>query len=332
MFSTKPYERSFFEAANELHGHELAFIETRLSPQTTPLAAGYPAVCAFVNDVLDRSTLEQLVGQGAGLVAMRCAGFNNVDLTAAESLGLTIVRVPAYSPHAVAEHTVSLILALNRKIHRAFARVREQNFELAGLMGFDLYGRTVGVVGTGKIGAIVARIMTGFGCTVIAHDPFVNPACVEIGVEYVSLQQLAGRSDIVTLHNPLTPQTHHLINDEVFGQMKPGVMLINTSRGAVVDTKAAIRALKSGRLGYFGLDVYEEEADLFFRNLSDKVIQDDVFARLTTFPNVLVTAHQAFFTREALDKIAATTLQNVTDFERGQVVPDNLITTAMVAK
>ncbi len=331
VFSVKPYDRRFFDIANQDHGHELAFFETRLTPQTTALACDYPAVCVFVNDILDRTTLKKLAGQGARLVVLRCAGFNHVDLQAAKEFGLVVARVPAYSPYAVAEHAVSLILALNRKIHRAFARVREQNFELTGLMGVDLHGKTAGVLGTGKIGAVVARILTGFGCTVIGHDPVLNPECLQMGVEYVSLRQLVERSDIITLHTPLTPQTRHLMNDQVFGWMKPKAMLINTSRGAVIDTRAAIRALKSGQLGSLGLDVYEEEADLFFRNLSDEVIQDDVFARLLTFPNVVITAHQAFFTDEALTSIAATSLQNVTDFGRDQVRSSHVVTTSLIA-
>jgi D-lactate dehydrogenase len=229
-----------------------------------------------------------------------------------------VVRVPAYSPYAVAEHTVGLILTLNRKIHRAYARVREGNFALDGLLGFDLHGRTVGVIGTGKIGAVVAGIMKGFGCQLVAYDPFPNPDCERLGVEYVSLSQLFAASDIVTLHCPLTPETHHLIDARAIGQMKSGAMLINTGRGALIDTQAVIEALKSARIGYLGLDVYEEEADLFFEDLSDKVIRDDVFARLGAFPNVVITGHQGFFTEEALRSIAETTLANITAFEQGQ--------------
>lgn len=331
VFSTKPFDRSSLEEANRGFGHELFFFETQLCTQTAPLARGFPAVCIFVNDHLDGTALRALKDSGTKLVCLRCAGFNNVDLRVAAELGLTIVRVPAYSPYAVAEHTVGLILALNRKLHRAFARVRDHNFELTGLLGFDLHGRTVGVVGTGKIGSVVARIMIGFGCRVVAYDPVVNPDCAAMGVQYVSLRRLAEQSDIVTLHTPLLPQTYHLINDEVFTWMKPGAMLINTSRGAIIDTRAAIRALKSGRLGHLGLDVYEEEAELFFRDLSDRVIQDDVFARLLTFPNVFVTAHQAFFTQEALSAIAQTTLQNLSDFERGTLNPKNVVTPAYLA-
>ncbi len=316
VFSTKPYDRQFLTETNARFGHKLTFFAPHLSVETAVLADGFPAVCPFVNDHLDRPTLERLAAQGTRLIALRCAGFNNVDLTAAKELGLTVARVPAYSPHAVAEHTVALILALNRKIHRAYNRVREGNFSLDGLLGFDLYGKTVGIVGTGQIGTVVAEIMKGFGCRLFGYDVRPNPRCVELGLEYVDLDRLLRQSDIVTLHCPLTPQTHHLINDEAMQKIKPGAMLINTSRGAVVDTKAVIRALKSGRLGSLGLDVYEEEADCFFEDLSNRVIQDDVLARLLTFPNVLITGHQAFFTHEALSRIAETTLSNVSEFEK----------------
>ncbi len=316
VFSTKSYDRAFLQEANARHNHQLEFFQARLDAQTAPLAAGYPGVCVFVNDLLDRPALEQLAQGGTRLVALRCAGFNNVDLPAAEELGVVVVRVPAYSPHAVAEHTVGLILSLNRKIHRAYQRVRDGNFSLQGLMGFDLVGKTAGVVGTGKIGAVVARILHGFGCRLLGFDPHPNPECRKLGLEYVPLEELLARSDIITLHCPLTPQTYHLINRDALQLLKPGAMLINTSRGAVIDTPAVIQALKSGHLGSLGLDVYEEEGDVFFQDLSDQVIQDDVLARLLTFPNVIVTGHQAFFTREALQAIAETTLGNITQFEQ----------------
>ncbi|MFQ5946214.1 MAG: 2-hydroxyacid dehydrogenase [Anaerolineae bacterium] len=318
VFSTKPYDRRFMEAASAEQGHELTFFEARLTQQTTALASGYTAVCVFVNDRLDAEVLGALSEGGTRLVALRSAGFNNVDLDTARDLGITVVRVPAYSPHAVAEHTVGLILALDRRLHRAVARVRNGNLSLDGLLGFDLHGRTVGIIGTGKIGSIVARIMTGFGCRVLAHDPVVNPDLEPLGVHYAPLAELLSESDIVTLHCPLTPDTHHLIDAEALDRMKEGVMIINTSRGAIIDTEAVIEGLKSGRIGYLGLDVYEEEADLFFQDLSDRVIQDDVFARLLTFPNVIVTGHQAFFTREALEAIARTTLDNIAEFEKGE--------------
>ncbi len=318
VFSSKLYDREFLQAANERHGHELVFLEPRLTPATTPLGAGSPAVCVFVNDQLSAGVLEALAAGGTELIALRSAGFNHVDLEAAAELGLTVVRVPAYSPHAVAEHAVGLILTLNRKFHRAYNRVREGNFALEGLVGFDLHGRTVGVVGTGKIGAAFARIMAGMGCRLLAFDLALNPECEAFGVRYVPLETLFEESDIIALHCPLTPETYHLIDAEALERMRTGVMLINTSRGALVDTPAAIAALKSGKLGYLGLDVYEEEEELFFRDLSGRVITDDVFARLMTFPNVLVTGHQGFFTEEALAKIAETTLANITAFERGE--------------
>lgn len=318
FFSTKPYDERYFTEANAGHGHDLFFLEPRLVPETVALASGHEAVCVFVNDVLDRKVLEQLAAEGVHLVALRSAGFNHVDLPVARGLGLTVVRVPAYSPHAVAEHAVGLILALNRRIHRAHMRVREGNFALNGLLGFDLHGKTVGVVGTGHIGTVFAGIMMGFGCRVIAFDPSPSDRCQEMGVSYVSLATLLGEADIVALHCPLTPETHHLIDEEAVDAMKHGVMLINTSRGALIDTTAVIEGLKSGTIGFLGLDVYEEEGDLFFEDLSDQVITDDVFSRLLTFPNVLVTGHQAFFTAEAMQQIAETTLANITAVATGE--------------
>jgi D-lactate dehydrogenase len=317
LFSSKPYDVRSFEEANRAHGHELVHLEPRLSPETAALADGFEAVCAFVNDDLSGPVLERLHAGGVRLVALRSAGFNHVDLVAAARLGLTVARVPGYSPHAVAEHAVGMVLALNRKLHRAYNRVRENNFALTGLMGFDLHGRTVGVVGTGLIGAAFARIMLGFGCQVIAHDPHPDEDCARRGVEYVDLARLLAESDVIALHCPLTPSTHHLIDADAVAQMRPGVMLVNTSRGALVDTGAVIEGLKSGRIGYLGLDVYEEESDLFFEDLSDRVVGDDTFARLLTFPNVLVTGHQAFFTADAVAAIAETTLANLTGFAEG---------------
>lgn len=315
VFSTKPYDRQSLQAANAGR-HELVFFEPRLSSETLPLAEGFPAICAFVHDALDRACLEQLARGGLRLVALRSAGFNNVDLAAAGELGVTVARVPAYSPHAVAEHAVALILAVNRRLHRAYLRVREGNFSLDGLLGFDLYGRTVGVIGTGRIGTVFARIMTGFGCRILAADPYPNDDIVDLGGEYVDHDRLFAESDIIALHAPLTPETYHLVDRTALAKMKRGVMLINTSRGALIDTAAVIEALKDGQVGQLGIDVYEEEADLFFEDLSGAVIQDDVFARLLTFPNVFVTAHQAFFTEEALRRIAETTLANIDAFEQ----------------
>lgn len=330
IFSSKPYDVDSLRAAGEGLDHDLVFLEPRLTAATVALAEGCDAVCAFVNDDLGAEVLAALHDRGVRLVALRSAGFNHVDLGVAERLGITVARVPGYSPHAVAEHAVALILALNRKIHRAYNRVRENNFALSGLLGFDLHGRTVGVIGTGQIGAIFGRIMLGFGCRVIAFDPYPDPACEEAGIEYVTLDDLFAGSDIVAVHCPLTPETHHLIDAEALERMRDGVMVINTSRGAIVDTTAVIEALKTGRIGHLGLDVYEEEADLFFEDLSDRVVHDDVFSRLLTFPSVIVTGHQAFFTTEALTNIATTTIANITAFESGSGTVHE-VTTALQA-
>ena len=318
MYSTKGYDRTFFDALNQKAGHEIKYLEARLTPETAALSDGCGAVCPFVNDQVDQAVLRELAGRGVQLIALRSAGFNHVDLQVAQDLGITVARVPAYSPHAVAEHTLALILTLNRQTHRAHNRVRERNFALDGLLGFDLHQKTVGIVGTGKIGTVFARLMAGFGCELLAHDPYPSQECRKMGVEYVEREQLFARSHIISLHCPLTPATHHLVDDVAIERMRPGIMLINTSRGALVDTRAVIDGLKSEKIGYLGLDVYEEEADLFFEDLSDRVIQDDVFARLLTFPNVLITGHQGFFTREALTKIAEVTLANVTAYQTGE--------------
>ncbi len=313
IFSTKPHDRQFLAAA--AGSHRLRFLEARLTPETAVLARGAGAVSAFVNDRIDEAVLETFASLGVRLVALRSAGFNNVDLAAAARHGVTIARVPAYSPEAVSEHTVALILALDRHIHRAYARVREGNFALEGLLGFNLHGRTVGVVGTGRIGRGVARIMASFGCRVVAFDPSPDPDCVAAGVAYMDLPDLLAIADVVSLHCPLTPQTRHMIDATAIGSLKRGMMLINTSRGGLIDTRAVIDALKAGTIGLLGLDVYEEEADLFFEDLSDQVIRDDVFARLQTLPNVLITGHQGFFTVEALRAIAETTFADITAFE-----------------
>lgn len=328
IFSTKSYDRQFFTAANSQHQHQhqLTFLEPKLDRHTAILAKDATAVCIFVNDEVDRDTLAALASHNVSLIALRSAGYNNVDVQAAKNLGIKLVRVPAYSPYAVAEHTVGLILTLNRKLHRAYNRVREGNFSLEGLLGFDLHGRTIlhgrgyanGIIGTGKIGTVTAKIMTGFGCKVIAYDPFRNPQCEEMGVQYMELSQLFSQSDIITLHCPLTPENHHLINKEAIAQMKPHVMLINTSRGALIDTNAIITALKSSQIGALGLDVYEQESALFFEDRSDRIMQDDTFARLMTFPNVMITGHQAFFTEDAMRAIAEVTLANITQIEQKQ--------------
>lgn len=316
VFSTKAYDRRFLEQANQAFGHELVYFEPPLLAETATLATGFRGICAFVNDRLDHQVLRQLRAGGTELIALRCAGFNNVDLVEAEQLGITVVRVPAYSPHAVAEHAVALLLSLNRMTFRAYNRVREGNFSLDGLLGFDLCGKTVGVVGTGKIGLIFADIMHGFGCKVLASDPVSSPDAKAF-MRYVPLEVLLAEADIISLHCPLTPQTHHLIDASAIARMKEGVVLINTGRGRVVDTRAVIDALKSGKIGRLGLDVYEEEEQLFFQDLSQRVIGDDLFMRLTTFPNVLITGHQAFFTHEAMSQIAETTLANIRAFEQG---------------
>jgi len=316
VFSSKPYDRVAFAEANLDHGHDLVFFEARLSLDTAPLALGFEAICPFVNDRVSAEIIEILAPAGLRLLTLRSAGFNHVDLKAAAAHGVRVARVPAYSPYAVAEHAVGLILTLNRHLHRAYARVREGNFALDGLMGFDLHGSTVGVVGAGTIGEVFCRIMRGFGCRVIAYDPAPREEVSALGVEYAGLDTVFRESDIIALHLPLTPDSHYLINEAAIGQMKDGVMLINTSRGGILNTRAVIRALKSGKIGSLGLDVYEEEADLFFEDLSGTVLQDDIFARLLTFPNVLVTGHQGFFTREAMGNIAQTTLANATEFEK----------------
>ena len=317
FFSTKSYDRNFFNAANEQFGHEITYFETRLTRETLKLAEDHECACAFVNDQLDASVLIALAAQGTRLIALRCAGFNNVDVSSAGELGVTVVRVPAYSPYAVAEHTVGLMLALNRKIYWANSRIKEGNFSLDGLMGFDMRGRTAGIIGTGKIGECVIRILNGFGCSTIAFDKVVNPSCEAMGTEYVELKELLERSDIISLHCPLVAETHHLINNEAIARMKQGVMIINTSRGALIDSKAAIEGLKSEKIGYLGIDVYEEEEELFFEDKTFEILTDDVFARLTTFPNVVITGHQAYFTREAVAHIAQTTLENISAYENG---------------
>lgn len=316
VFSSKPYDIRFFSQATQSH-HQFTFLEPHLNAQTAALSQGHDAVCCFVNDSVDRATLEHLHQQGISLIALRCAGFNNVDLTAATELGITVARVPEYSPFAVAEHAVALILGLNRNSHRAYNRVRENDYSLHGLLGFDVHGKTVGVIGTGKIGQAFIRIMRGFGCRVICYDPYPNEAAVTAGAEYVELDTLWANSDIISLHCPLVPATRHLINKDTLAKMKHGVMVINTSRGALINTSDVITSLKTGAVGYLGLDVYEEEADLFFEDNSDDILRDDVFARLLTFRNVLITGHQAFFTKEALEAITAVTLANLDAFERG---------------
>jgi D-lactate dehydrogenase len=326
VFSTKSYDRDSLTAANSVHNHELCFFETQFNCHTAPLAKGIPVICAFVNDEPNAEILKILAANGTRLLALRAAGFNNVDLKAAADLGITVVRVPAYSPYAVAEHTVAMILMLNRKLYRAYNRVRDDNFSLEGLLGFDLHGGTIGIIGTGKIGMVFAQIMHGFGCSLLGYDKFPNPQFGTIAnARYVELPELLAKSDVISLHCPLTPENHYLINAKTIAQMKPGVMLINTSRGGLVDTEAVIAGIKSSKIGYLGIDVYEQEADLFSEDLSGTIIQDDNFQLLKSFPNVVITAHQAFFTQNALQAIAQTTLANITEFEQGQVLTNQVI-------
>ena len=330
VYNNKPYVEQFFRLANGNFNHELVFLEEHLDSESVELAKDSQAVCIFVNDTANADILNHLKDIGIKLIALRCAGFNNVDLEAAEKLGLCVVRVPAYSPYAVAEHTIGLILALNRRIYRAHTRVREGNFSLDGLMGFDLHGTPVGIIGTGQIGQIVAQILNGFGCELYAFDPNENPECIKLGVRYVSLEDIYKKCYVITLHCPLIPQTRHLIDENAIAKMQDCVMLINTSRGALIDTKAVIEGLKNERIGYLGLDVYEEEGDLFFEDLSNQIIQDDVFARLLMFPNVIITGHQAFFTHNAVQAIAETTLSNIAAYERGEC--QNILTCRKIKK
>ncbi|MEM6823194.1 MAG: 2-hydroxyacid dehydrogenase [Verrucomicrobiota bacterium] len=325
VFSTKKHDREFLgQATSSLTNLDLSYLEVRLTEETAPLARGFDAVCLFVHDLANQAIVETLAAEKIRYIAMRCAGFNNVDLNACQTHGIKVSRVPAYSPYAVAEHAVGMILELNRKYFRAHTRIRENNFSLDGLAGFDVHGKTVGVVGTGKIGECFSRIMNGFGCEILAYDIQENPALVELGVAYVELETLLAQSDMISLHCPLLPQTHHLINEATIQQMKPGVMIINTSRGGLISTPDVIQGIKSGQIGYLGLDVYEEEEGVFFEDLSDQIVTDDQLMRLNTFPNVLMTSHQAFFTREALLNIARTTTENLMCWAEGKSCPNEI--------
>jgi len=324
FFSTKKYDRITFNQQIEETPHTITYFEDVLSPETVALAKGFKAVCVFVNNPVDRKLMKMLHDIDVEVIALRSAGFNHIDLEAAKESGINVYRVPAYSPEAVAEHTTALILTLNRKTHKAYNRVRENNFSLEGLTGFNLYKKTVGVIGTGTIGAAFCKIMQGFGCKVIAFDPYPNDEIKEMGVEYVEKEELFRESDIISLHCPLLPQTKYTINHDAIEMMKTGVMIINTSRGALIETSAAIEGLKDGKIGYMGIDVYEQEENLFFKDLSEIVIQDDEIARLMSFPNVLITGHQAFLTGEALHKITKTTLHNLTMHENGEDVPNRV--------
>jgi len=318
FFDTHKFERSVFEKTNEDFHHSLTFFDYRLKPETAVLAKGFSVVCSFVNDLVNQKTLGTLKSLGVELIALRSAGFNHVDLKAAQDLQMKVVRVPEYSPYAVAEHAVALLITLNRKTHKSYLRVRELNFSLDGLVGSDLHGKTVGVIGTGKIGKVFAQIMRGFGCRVLLNDLYPDLEFSQsLGASYVSLDEIYENSHVISLHVPLTSETRYLINKGSLSKMRKGVFLINTGRGALINTKDLIQALKSGYLGGAGLDVYEEEEKVFFQDHSEDILQDDVLARLLTFPNVLITSHQAFLTHEALENIATTTLSNILEFEKG---------------
>ncbi|PLR35457.1 2-hydroxyacid dehydrogenase [Chimaeribacter californicus] len=325
IYSTKHYDRKYLELVNQQFNFEMEFFDFLLTPATAKTAVGCDAVCLFVNDDGGREVLEEFAALGVKILALRCAGFNNVDLEAAKELGIQVVRVPAYSPEAVAEHAVGLMMTLNRRIHRAYQRTRDANFALDGLIGFNMHNRTAGVIGTGKIGLATLRILKGFGMKLLAFDPYPSPQALELGAEYVDLNTLYARSDVITLHCPLTPENHHLLNAQAFSKMKDGVMVINTSRGGLIDSTAAIEALKQQKIGALGMDVYENERGLFFEDKSNDVIQDDVFRRLSACHNVLFTGHQAFLTEEALTSIAEVTLQNISQLVNNQPCP-NLLT------
>ncbi|MBY5920474.1 2-hydroxyacid dehydrogenase [Ferrimonas balearica] len=323
VFSSKPYDKHFLDQANDGQGMQLEYFENRLRKSTMRLAEGYDAVSCFVNDIVDRTVLEHLVSNGIRMIALRCAGFNNVDLEAAKALGVQVARVPGYSPESVAEHTVAMILSLNRRLTKAYNRVKEHNFDLDGLLGFNLQKSTVGIIGTGKIGLATMRALSGFGCRLLCHDPYPSDEAAKLG-EYCDLDKIYRESDVISLHCPLTDESYHLINEASIAKMKQGVMLINTSRGALVNAQHALDGMKQGKIGYLGLDVYELEGDIFFRDLSGKVLHDDVFALLLSYPNVLVTGHQGYFTREALTEIGQTTIDNLAAHFEGRVTGNEL--------
>jgi len=325
VFSSKPYDEEFFKKVNLEYGLRLSFVTAPLTEDTVALAAGFDAVCVFVNDEVTAAVIDELYVNGCKMIALRCAGFNNVDLAAARSVDITVARVPAYSPNAIAEHAIALMMTLNRKIHKAYLRTREGNFALTGQLGFDMSGKTAGVIGTGKIGQITARILRAFGMRVLAHDLYQVEDLKALGIEYMPLDDVLSNSDVITLHCPLLPSTKHLINKDTIAQMKKGVMLINTSRGGLMDIKAVVRALKTGQIGYLGMDVYDREAGIFFEDLSNTIIEDDVLTRLMTFPNVIITGHQAFFTEEAMTQIATVTLSNISKFFAGTLT-ENIVT------
>lgn len=325
VFSTQEYDREFFDKFNKDYNHDFTYFETALNPSTTVLTKGYDAVCVFVNDKVCKQTIELLSENGIKLVVLRCAGFNNVDIESAKNNNIKVMRVPAYSPEAIAEHTVALILTLARKTHKAYNRVREGNFSLNKLMGFNLHGKTVGVIGTGNIGTAFCKIMLGFGCKVIVYDIKENTELTQLGIEFSTLDQVLTQSNIISFHCPLTPETHQLLNKASIAKLKTGAMVINTSRGALLNTSDVIDGLKTGQIGYLGVDVYEEEENLFFKDLSESIIQDDVFERLASFHNVLITPHQGFFTQEAFEQITKITLQNITDFQEGKPLKNEVL-------
>lgn len=318
FFSSQPYMQRPFAEQNADYGFDITWFEARLEPHTAALGKGFDAICVFVNDKVDAGVIQVLAAGGVRYIALRCAGYNNVDLDAARAAGMTVVRVPAYSPEAVAEHTVGLMLSLNRHIHKAYQRTRDANFSLNGLVGFNMHGKTAGIIGTGKIGVATLRILKGLGMELLAHDPFESPDALALGVRYVPLAQLFAESDVISLHCPLLEENYHLLNRDSFAQMKDGVMIINTSRGGLLDAEHAIEAINNGKIGSLGLDVYEEEENLFFTDKSSEIIRDDTFHLLSAYPNVIMTGHQAFLTREALAAIAHTTLDNLQRLSRGK--------------
>lgn len=324
VFSTKSYDKIYLEKHRENSKHTFTYFETSLNDETTNLTIGFEGICVFVNDKIDKKTIENLSKNGIKLIALRCAGFNNVDLKAAHEKNIKVVRVPAYSPQAVAEHAVAMILTLNRKTHKVYNRVRESNFSLENLTGFNLFGKTIGVIGTGQIGVAFCKIMIGFGCKIIAYDIKESAELILQGIDYQSIDEVLSNSDIISLHCPLTEKTHHLFDKTAFAKIKSGAMLINTSRGGLIKTEDVIEALKKGKIGYLGIDVYEQEENLFFKDLSESIIQDDLIQRLISFPNVLITPHQGFFTEEALTQIAITTITNISDFEQGFNLPNEV--------
>jgi len=324
FFDARPYDRKSFDEVNRKYGFDITYFEAHLNPDTVELTTGYDVVCAFVNDIINKPVIEHLYQHGIGLIALRCAGYNNVDFQTAFNK-VHVVRVPAYSPYAVAEHAVALMLSLNRKIHKAFYRTRDGNFSINGLLGFDMHGKTAGVIGTGKIGKCLIAILKGFGMRILAYDTYPDEQFAEgNGVEYVTLDELYRQSDIISLHCPLTPETDHMINAKALALMKNGVMIINTGRGRLIQTEDLIEALKSGKVGSAGLDVYEEESEYFFEDFSNQVISDDMLARLLILPNTLITSHQGFFTAEALQNIAETTLSNITEYFEGDYLKNEV--------